>query len=1026
MNTQLTSAHRLVLSILGLSVSAVTVAYFFSGVVSLLIAGTLCVLLWLLRPLLMPPGYGAMRVRMLSVLGAFGLAASYGFWSQLVDTAAKALVASPQVRDIAPWIETVDFGNGPSIVVLIFIVFCLWIVNHYMADRSIAGGHPVPMNADFPEEPFQKKLDSFCSALRQHLVTMDREANWSPDYYADLEAEVEIVAMAGATERRRIVDLQGAIRSDRRTQAFLVLGDPGAGKSVALRKLARDMLDEVGNTGRVPIYVNLREWLPKEGQRNAAWTDQSKPTIQELESFVVDNVKARGDVFTEEFVDKYFRELWRNGRLFFIFDSFDEIPELLDANEESWLINSLSDVLSRFISSNLQSRGILASRVFRRPTQAFLAQIILEIRPLSEERIMQALTRFPAFTQDLQISLFRERLDLIPIARNPFLMALLGEWVMHRRTLPQTQAQLYENYLKGRLAKCASKIAQHGLTDKDILRGAMEIAWFVFESPAYGLEAPVRVIDEAGSIHHAAAAVIDVLNHARIARVTPGEPKSFAFVHRRFLEYLVTMRFLDQPEDLPVEHIPTDSRGRDALVLYAQLCDAASADKLAALCWSEIQAHFDDPLTRLRAIHCLRFLVDAFCSRRPAVTPFASELAAFIRLHVAHGKDLIQAKICLEGTGLLSETEALPILNIAMAGSNSWLRETAFRACRHLPRLGPELEESIARYIIAMPLRQFWASRRALTFSLSLSESLKGVHRTAVLRHHNLLMSAAAALLSVVALPLLTLFSFLFVELDALTLYRSPAQLQGRGGLGSRALSDKIQRIGASRISPVNYDLVLEGSRLMCALFLIGLGASVAAEPDSFQSHTSRFREIYLLNLPLELGWTSGYIMMLLGVMLPDWLLVHTVARQIGLPSLKEAVKPIAFALGITTALLLLIVALNELGGRWMMWAMVALMYLIIGAFASWIGVCRIYYYIRDRRTFKRIPVANRMPRQDITAALDSLLTNYWRQVFVRQLAQERIIATGNWPAGFRLSVADDPVLTELAKLEERWLKLDR
>ncbi len=672
MNTQFTSAHRLVLSTLGLSLAAVMVAYFFSGTASLLVAGTLCVLLWLLRPLLMPPGYGAMKVRTLSVLGIFGLAASYGFWSQLVDAAAKALAASPRVREVAPWIEKVDLGSGPSIGVLIFVAAGLWIVNYYMADRSIAGGHPVPMNADFPEESFQKKLDSFCSALRQHLVTTDREANWSPDYYADLEAEVEIVLMAGAAEKKRIVDLQGAMRSDRTTQAFLVLGDPGAGKSVALRKLARDMLDEVGKTGRVPIYVNLREWLPKEGRRNTAWTEQSKPTIQELESFVVDNVKARGDVFTEEFVDKYFRDLWRHGRLFFIFDSFDEIPELLDVNEESWLINALSEVLSRFVSSNPQSRGVLASRVFRRPTQAFLAQKILEIRPLSEERIMQALARFPAFTQELQVSLFRDRLDLIPIARNPFLMALLGEWVNDYRTLPQTQAQLYENYLKGRLAKCASKIAQYGLTAKDILRGATEIAWFVFESPAYGLEAPVRVIDEAGATQ-AAVAIIDVLSYARIARVTQGESKSFAFVHRRFLEYLVTTRLLDQPEDLPVEHIPTDSRGRDALVLYAQLCDAASADKLAALCWSEIQAHFHEPSARLRAIHCLRFLIDAFRSRRAAVACFASELAEFIRLHVEQGTNLVHAKICLEGTGLLSESDALPILKMAMAGNNSWL-----------------------------------------------------------------------------------------------------------------------------------------------------------------------------------------------------------------------------------------------------------------------------------------------------------------------------------------------------------------
>lgn len=589
------------------------------------------------------------------------------------------------------------------------------------------------------------------------------------------------------------------------------------------------MLDEVGKTGRVPIYVNLREWLPKEGRRNAAWTEQSKPIIQELEFFVVDNVKARGDVFTEEFVDKYFRDLWKHGRLFFIFDSFDEIPELLDVNEESWLINALSDVLSRFVSSNPQSRGVLASRVFRRPTQAFLAQKILEIRPLSEVRMMQGLARFPAFTQDLRVSLFRDRLDLIPIARNPFLMALLGEWVNDYRTLPQTQAQLYENYLKGRLAKCASKIAQYGLTDKDVLRGATEIAWFVFESPAYGLEAPLRVIDEAGTTQ-AAVAIIDVLSYARIARVTHGESKSFAFVHRRFLEYLVTTRLLDQPEDLPVEHIPTDSRGRDALVLYAQLCDAASADKLAALCWSEIQAHFHDPSTRLRAIHCLRFLIDAFCSRRTAVAPFASELAEFIRLHVAQGENLVHAKICLEGTGLLSETDALPILKMAMAGNNSWLQETAFRACRHLPRLEPELEQSIASYVITMPLRQFWASRRALAFSLSLSESLKGVHRTAVLRYRNLLMTAVATPLAFAAAPflgVLVLGVYLEVYVALVVVSGLDELVKGSSNKQKRTIFGVAERFLRLLTVKFGHDVSLQSLRMLWGAMLIIYGAGV-------------------------------------------------------------------------------------------------------------------------------------------------------------------------------------------------------
>ena len=257
----MTSSHKLVLAILFLGVAVVLVSMWVSWIAALAAGGTLLVLLWVLRGALLPPGYGANKVRVLSLTLSFALIASYGAWSHLVDALTKVAAASPDVKRVAPWLAGIDLGQGPSIALLAFFGLVVWIVNHYMADRSIGGGHPVPLVKDFPDLTFNRKLEAFCSALRQHLVTTDREANWSPDYYADLEAEVEVVPLTGAGGKRRIVDLQRAFRSDRPTQAFLVLGDPGAGKSVALRKLARDMLDEVGDTGRIPIYVNLREWL---------------------------------------------------------------------------------------------------------------------------------------------------------------------------------------------------------------------------------------------------------------------------------------------------------------------------------------------------------------------------------------------------------------------------------------------------------------------------------------------------------------------------------------------------------------------------------------------------------------------------------------------------------------------------------------------------------------------------------------------------------------------------------------------
>ena len=76
MGDRLSSGHKLVFFIVLLGIISVLLAQYISNIASILVAFIYCVGLYLCRPLLMPPGYGATKVRLLSITSAALIAGS--------------------------------------------------------------------------------------------------------------------------------------------------------------------------------------------------------------------------------------------------------------------------------------------------------------------------------------------------------------------------------------------------------------------------------------------------------------------------------------------------------------------------------------------------------------------------------------------------------------------------------------------------------------------------------------------------------------------------------------------------------------------------------------------------------------------------------------------------------------------------------------------------------------------------------------------------------------------------------------
>jgi GTPase SAR1 family protein len=673
------------------------------------------------------------------------------FLNSLLEPLYKEL---PLFKDTLP-------SEAPSITALVFLTVAILIINYFARDTTAMKEHPTPIEKEFPEKGYNRLLDSFSGVLLDDLNRIDRETNWSAEIFTPLDAEVEI--KSGSKHLKKVTDLLTAIRSDRRSKVFLVLGDPGSGKSVALRKLCRDLLNEVKRSGRVPLYVNLREWEPGE-----PWTENNPPTVEHLFNFVFNNLKSRGDVFTNEFMDKYFKKMFENGRLFIILDSFDEIPRVLDVDENSWLIDSLSDVTYRFLAGAHESRGILASRLFRRPTDKFDAKTVLEIRPFTESKIVEFLKKSLFYDESLIALLFNEKQEFVPIARNPFSAGLISSYARdHDNKLPQNQADLYSSYITRRLNACKDRIEKKNLTNEKI-----EIADVMLSTENLGLEASIKDLKQKIS-DDSIEDTIDILRYARLGRLGGGDEQRFSFVHRRFNEYFVVQRLKEHPDRIPRDSIPTDSRWRDALVLYCEIADENEATQIAEFCWSEIRKIDQENLDMrgpqyLRSIHCLRFLKEAFRARLNSIEPFRSDLAYSIVRQIETAHNLLSIKLSVEAVGLLEEGEIDTALVKALEINNQWINETALKSCHYLHRLSKELYEKLRLSIENIPILTFLKRRQEIIFSLKLSNIFSDLRKFCIWRTIDCYCLLLGTLWAFVFYPILTILASIVVLLGSL------------------------------------------------------------------------------------------------------------------------------------------------------------------------------------------------------------------------------------------------------------------
>ena len=260
------------------------------------------------------------------------------------------------------------------------------------------------------------------------------------------------------THADRVVDLQSALWEDR----LVVVGDPGAGKTTFLRRIAhafcQTMLGDQPDAAQVrlgiadrtfPVFIRLSE-LAQHIQRHSGRA--TAPGSDDAPAWLPHHLATASADNGWGLEAEYFRDQLEGGRCTVLLDGLDEAPDRIVRKRISRLIENAANTYKgcRFV-------------VTSRPA-AYAGEVILldftqtRIDPLSDEAVETFLSYWcmALYVESREaaqehcrelLAALRRRPDIRRMARNPVMLTALAVVHWNERRLPEQRADLYASII---------------------------------------------------------------------------------------------------------------------------------------------------------------------------------------------------------------------------------------------------------------------------------------------------------------------------------------------------------------------------------------------------------------------------------------------------------------------------------------------------------------------------------------------------------------------------------------------------
>jgi hypothetical protein len=606
-----------------------------------------------------------------------------------------------------------------------------------------------PLFYDKEKQRRSDKRRRFADHVESELRRLNNLEAWSDYRFAELEAEVDAEGRkrlfgvfpsfyrTSNTLRRERSLSKALATSDERL--VIVEGDPGSGKSVALRHvatmLATRAMKSRSSASVIPIYVNLKEIERRPNE-----------TIDRnlIASFVLKVLNRVNDRDIEEFLDEEFDPGLKDGTWFFLFDSFDEIPEILSSTEADKTVRQYATAISDFLHGLNQCRGIIASRFFHGPRQFGWPRF--SILPLSSSRRTE-LVRKANLKPDIEMNLLGQletaAQEVRMMASNPMFLGLLCEHMRSGFEFPENSHSVFETYVSSRLNRDQERLHKRFELEPPELRATAEaVAFCMAADSGLGLSPSRQDIAKSAQklqikLDHRFNKILDALTYLKLARAetstTTTQSDQFTFAHRRFQEYFSTAVVLREPHRVTPRQLLLDARWRETAVVLFQTQSAealsplireaeqlihsfveevieanpenppAADDKQTA-----VPLEHENPSMRFQwpqhALHVMGLLQEGFTRRLNALPPeMRANVGTILTIASAAGTT-VDKKWALDVSGIAQVSVLTELLRQAFRNPSQVVKDSAYRQVAKLSDIPADITYSIRSTLSRMAL----------------------------------------------------------------------------------------------------------------------------------------------------------------------------------------------------------------------------------------------------------------------------------------------------------------------------------